>query len=158
MARRSAPGGPGDDYEPDWTEEELEAMMAARASKKSARLDADLRKHGIELNLDTPYARGELPDDDDEHPNSKAIALAQSLIADGEWEELEDLAKVQIIMDPNHAKEWRSHRKMAAKLRRLQRPRIVRFLLALVKAVVGLLVLLVVAVIIGAIIGAFLHH
>lgn len=167
MARNSPPKK--GDYEPDWTEQELEeklnALRARRGGNKSARFDADMTKHGIELNFDSKYARGEaedfepLGDDEyDEDPNSKAISLARVLQDNGEWEELEQLAKVQIMMDPRNAKEWRLLGKKAAKARRLQRPRVVRFLLALTKALVGIFALLAVAVIIGAIIGAFLHH
>jgi hypothetical protein len=151
MARNSPPEK--GDYEPDWTEEELEEKLAAlraRGGNKSARLDADLRKHGIELNLDTPYVRGELPDDDDEHPNSRVADLARSLIESGEWEDLEDLAKVQIIMDPGTAKEWRLIAKRAAKARLSQRPKIVRFFILLLKVTIGLIVLILAIAAIGA--------
>lgn len=162
MARRPVPGGrPGSDYEPDWTEEELEEKLNAlrrRGGNKSARLDADLRKHGIDLNLDSRYARGEPEDfeplDDEEDTSSKAVGLAQSLYENEEWEELEQLAKVQIIMDPFNAKRWRNIAKNAAKGRRLQRPRIVRFFLLVLKIIGGLVVLILAL----GIIGAFVHH
>jgi predicted house-cleaning noncanonical NTP pyrophosphatase (MazG superfamily) len=155
VARNSSPQKGG--YEPDWTEEELEEKLAelrARGGNKSARLDADLRNHGIELNLDTPYAKGELPDDDDEHLNSKIVTRVKSLMENGEYEELEDLAKVQIIMDPQNAKEWRLIAKRAAKARRRHRPRIVRFFLLLLK-IIAVVFAVIVAV---GILGALSHH
>ena len=141
-----------EDNESDWTEEEIQAMMAAKVSKKSARL---------ENNLYIPYDSNETNrfesleggvDEKDMH--ELALERLHFLCEAREWEELVDLSKVQIIMEPEHKKLWRGVGKIAARAIRRRRPRIVRFFLLLLKIIAGMFAVFIVAVIIEAI----FHH
>ena len=163
MARRPTPGRPGDDYEPDWTEEELEEKLnalRARDGRKSERREQDLRRHGINLNHTPQYENDdegdfEPPDDDEEEDLSlKAMKRADSLIDAGEFAELEQLAKVQVVMDPQQAKFWRKLVKLAGKRRRAQKPRIVRFFMSVLR--IGLWFFA--ALLVVSVLGVILQH
>jgi hypothetical protein len=158
---RNSPPEKGD-YEPDWTEEELEEKLnalRARGSRRHRRIKAILKPGDLSeeegLNDKGDF---ESLDNEGEDLNAKAVSLARTLSDEGEWEELEQLAKCQIIMDPHNLKRWRNIAKTAAKARRSQKPRIVRFLLLTLKIVGGLVVLILAVGIIGAIIGALARH
>lgn len=113
--------------------------------------DKELRKYkALQQEVDISEEEWEeFSQESTESTNLKAAELAKTLMDDGEYEELQQLAKMQITFDPKNAADWRAIAKIAGKRRREQRPLFSRVFLLIMKIVVPILIILVILGIIG---------